>query len=177
MRKIGLFFLLLLSLLLFCSCQRIENESFDALSGAFACEYSYTDGDKLYRAKLVAKECVNDSERSVTLHFIEPETLTGIKCSYEAGEYMTTCGDAVIYGDSAKAFFMSAKPLLSVGKAEFCGVCELDGVKAECFKIAHENGYISIYVDGNTELPIAVVSDINGKEVKLNVISFERKEK
>ena len=177
MKKISLMLLLLLPLLLFCSCEKTVNESFDAFSGAFMCEYSYTEGDKLYRVKLVAGENDADGARSVTLCFIEPATLNGIECKSEAGEYRAQYGEVLISGESAKALFLSAEPLLSGGKAEFCGISEIDGTRAERFKISHGGGDIFVYVDGNTELPIAIVSSLSGREIKLNVISFERKEK
>ena len=177
MRRSSFFLFLLLPLLVLNSCQKIQGESFDAFSGAFVCEYSYTDGGELYRVKLWAGDIDNDGERNVTLSFIEPDTLEGIECKLIAGEYTVSCGDVLISGVPARAFFSTAEPLLHGTRAEFCEVSELDGRRAERFKISHENGDVYVYVDGNTELPMAIVSRWKTKDIKLNIISFERKEK
>ena len=177
MKTARYFIVLLLLSVVFSSCNAVGEESFDAFSGAFICEYSYVEEDKLYRVRLMAEKDSADKERGLELSFIEPETLFGIECRRIDGEYQAEYGNVIISGDSAKAFFVSAEPLLQSGKAEFCGVSEIDGVNAELFKISHEKGVTSVYVDGSSELPIAVVSNLNGSEIKLNIVSFERIEK
>jgi hypothetical protein len=119
----------------------------------------------------------DEGGRSATLSFIEPETLAGLECRFSGGECSVTCGDVVITGESARAFFLSAEPLLFGERAKFCEVGELCGVRCERFVTMIDGMEASIYVDGRTELPIAVTSRRMGKEIKLDLISFERKGK
>ena len=174
MARFKMFILLLTLLLVLSSCNKVKSEGFDAFCGAFACEYSYVDGDKLYRVRLLAGEMDDEGGRSATLSFIEPETLEGLECRLSGGECRVTCGDVAIAGESAKAFLLSAEPLLFGGRAQFCEVSELGGIRCERFVMMIDGIEASIYVDGRTELPIAVTSMQMGKEATLNIISFER---
>lgn len=175
MTKFKIFILLVTLMLVLSSCKNPRSESFDAFCGAFACEYSYVDGDKLYRVRLLAGKIDDEGCRSATLSFIEPQTLVGLECRLSGEECRVTCGDVVITEESARAFLLSAEPLLCGGRAQFCEVIELDGIRCERFVLNNGDTEASIYVDGRTELPIAVTSRHMGKEIKLNLISFERK--
>lgn len=177
MTKRRLLLLFMIPLILFSSCQKAGSGGFDSFSGAFVCEYSYTEGEKLYRVRLWAADIQEDGTRNATLQFLEPATLCGIECKLTAGEYTVVCGDVSITGVSARALAATAEPLLCAAEAKFSGVSEIGGVSAERFVISTDNGEISVYVDGKSELPISLVGSFNAREIKLNIISFERKEK
>ena len=144
-------------------------------SSAFVCEYSFVEGEKLYRLRLEADSIDAEKERTARLYYLEPSTMVGVVCEYKNGEYSAVCGEAELFSDSAKALFESAEPFLASGKIEFVGKEKINGEYSEHYRVSGNDILSSVYIDGKSGKPQYIRSSVCGRNFEISVISFEER--
>ncbi len=172
--RISALFMLLLVLIGGCN-ETAREERFEAWDEGFECEVFWKDGSGKYRAKISAGE-MTEGKRDVTMHFLEPDTLSGVSAELVDGKVKLSLGDMEVENVKLAGIFDIGE-LFEGGKIVSKESVSLGGERSELLKIETEDcEEREIYLAENKE-PRKIQGRVNGRKIELEVIWFEERGK
>ena len=170
MGKIKAVALVMLVMLLLSGCKKEELRSLVYDGEAFECEMSWERGGENFRATIVAASFSGEGERDVTLSFIEPSAMRGIRITREAGSVSAELDGMTVDGSDFSGWLDIEKLFCTDGELCFVATEKVSGELSDHLRLVRADGEtIDIHISRRDEMPLR----ISGYEIVAEIIYFE----
>ena len=174
MEIIKLVVILLGSALLFTCCAAPDQPNLDYQQKPFRTHISWNTDNLTVCAVMTSLPATDLSSHALTLEFISPDSLGGIKITKNGQNTRVSLGDMEINDPHALGLLNIADFFNIDATVTESSVTELEGVRLNYIKATSDNGEeYSLFLFPASGLPRRICGKINGRECTLDVISFE----
>ena len=174
MEIIKLVVILLGSALLFTCCSTPDLPNLSYQQKPFRAHISWSTDNTTICAVFTSIPSQDQSSRTITLEFISPDSLKGIKITSNGESAYASLGNMVIHSPYALLWITIAEFFDIDATVTESSVVELDGVRLNYINATSDQGEeYSLFLFPSSGLPRRICGKINGKECTLDVISFE----
>ena len=158
-------------------CERSGVSRLDYADRAFESEIVWTLDRVRYRAVLVVGDPTESGKvRDVSLRFLEPDSLFGVKAERIDGGYHLSLGDTVFDGTDISGLFGIAELFRTDGVILSSSIVTLGGEAINLVKLTRGgNEEISVYISSDSGAPVRICGAVGGREICLDVLRFDRK--
>jgi hypothetical protein len=170
--RISALFMVLLVIIGGCN-ESEKYKRFEGWESEFECEIFWQEGDGKYRAKILM-DGINDEKRKISVSFFEPDTLSGVNAEIVDGVTKISLGDITAYNVKLSGIFDIAE-LFEGGKILSRESISLGGEKCEILYIETDNGEKRKICISEKGMPQKIQGTVNGREIELEVIWFEKR--